>query len=90
MLQIMSKVTEQKYYLTIDAPATNVWDCVTKPELLKQWLMGFEYEVENWDVGSTYKATGVFEGKELTEKGTVLQMVPESLLEFNFLNSWEG
>ena len=48
--------------ITINASTSKVWDALTKPELIKQYLFGTEVATD-WQVGSPIRYRGVWEGK---------------------------
>lgn len=64
-----------KAAVTIHAPAGKVWDALTNPELIKQYLFGAEI-VTDWKVGSPIIYKGVYQGKAYEDKGSVLQADP--------------
>lgn len=64
---------------TINAPASKVWDALTKPELIKQYLFGTEVTTD-WKVGSPITYKGAWEGKAFEDKGKVLKFDPEKSL----------
>lgn len=63
----------------INAPASKVWEALTKPELIKQYLFGTDV-VTDWKVGSPIVYKGMWEGKPFEDKGKILQVEPEKLL----------
>lgn len=64
---------------TINAPASKVWDALTNPELIKQYLFGTEVTT-NWKVGSPITYKGEWEGKAYEDKGKILKFNPEKSL----------
>ena len=48
---------------TINAPASKVWDALTKPEQIKQYMFGTEVTTD-WKVGSPITYKGEWKGKE--------------------------
>ena len=60
---------------TIHAPASQVWDAITKPELIKQYLFGTEV-ISDWKVGSPITYRGEWQGKPFEDKGKILTMEP--------------
>src|SRR6188474_1665744 len=64
---------------TIHAPASKVWDAITKAELIKQYLFGSDV-ISDWKVGSPIIYKGEWEGKSFEDKGKILEMKPEKLL----------
>ena len=74
---------------TINVPTSKVWDALTKPELIKQYLFGTEVNTD-WQVGSPITYRGVWEGKPYEDKGEILQIEPEKLLVSTFWSSLAG
>lgn len=73
----------------IRAPATKVWDALTDPQMIRQYLFGTE-AISDWKVGSPIIYRGVWEGRSYEDKGTVLRAVPGKLLETTFWSSLSG
>src|SRR6266511_659337 len=65
--------------MTIHAPASKVWEALTKPELIKQYLFGTNV-ISDWKVGSPITYKGEWEGKPFEDKGKILKLEPEKLL----------
>jgi len=78
-----------KAITTINAPAPKVWDALTKPNLIKQYLFGTEVRTD-WQVGSPITYKGEWEGKTYEDKGKILQIEPERLLVSTFWSSLAG
>jgi uncharacterized protein YndB with AHSA1/START domain len=78
-----------KATITINASTSQVWDALTKPELIKQYLFGTEVTTD-WQVGSPITYRGVWEGKAYEDKGTVLQHEPGKLLVSTFWSALSG
>jgi uncharacterized protein YndB with AHSA1/START domain len=74
---------------TIDVPISKVWQALTNPELIKQYLYGTEV-TSDWQVGSPITYRGEWEGKTYEDKGKILQMEPERLLVSTFWSSLSG
>ena len=85
----MNKTFTSKSAITINAPASKVWDALTKPELIKQYLFGTEVTTD-WQVGSPITYKGEWEGKAYEDKGKVLQIEKEKLLVSTFWSSLSG
>ncbi len=64
---------------TIHAPASKVWNALTKPELIKQYLFGSDV-VTDWKEGSPIYYRGEWQGKPYEDKGTVLHVEREKRL----------
>ncbi len=65
--------------VTIHAPAAKVWDGLTNPGLIKQYLFGAEI-ITDWKVGSPIVYKGEYQGKAYEDKGKVLQAEPGKTL----------
>jgi uncharacterized protein YndB with AHSA1/START domain len=85
----MSKGFVAEATVTIDAPTSRVWDALTKPDLIKQYLFGTDVTTD-WQVGSPITYQGTWEGKAYKDKGKVLQVEPGSLLVSTFWSSLSG
>jgi uncharacterized protein YndB with AHSA1/START domain len=75
--------------ITVNAPASKVWEALTKPELIKQYLFGTQVTTD-WQVGSPITYEGMWEGKAYKDKGKVLQVEPEKLLVSTFWSALAG
>src|SRR5687768_15122106 len=72
----------------INAPATRVWDALTKPALMKKWMAETEIEiVTDWKVGSSILIRGRQHKVKFENRGTVLQFEPEKVLQYSHLSS---
>lgn len=60
---------------TIDAPAGRVWDVITDPAAVKEFMFGAEL-VTDWAVGGPILWRGEWEGKAYEDKGTILEVEP--------------
>ncbi len=58
---------------TIHAPASKVWDALTKPELIKHYFFGTNV-VTDWKVGSPIYYRGEWQGRSYEDKGTILEV----------------
>jgi len=64
---------------TIEVPASKVWEALTRPDLIKQYLFGTEVTTD-WKVGSPITYKGVWEGKAYEDKGKIIKFEPEKTL----------
>lgn len=78
----MSKPLIVSNTIEIDAPASKVWDILTKPEQTKKYMFGCE-TVSDWKVGSELLWRGTFDGVELVAvKGHIKEIQPGKLLTY--------
>jgi uncharacterized protein YndB with AHSA1/START domain len=75
--------------ITINASRSKVWDALTKPDLIKQYMFGTQVTTD-WKVGSPISYKGIWEGKAYEDKGKVLQIEPGKLLVSSFWSSMAG
>ena len=60
---------------TIDAPASRVWDVITDPAAVKEFMFGADL-VTDWTVGGPIVWRGEWEGKPYEDKGEILEVEP--------------
>ena len=78
-----------KTNIRINAPRSKVWQALTDPELIKQYLFGTQAE-SDWEKGSTITYSGEWQGKQYQDKGKIIEIVPEKLLHTTYLSSASG
>jgi uncharacterized protein YndB with AHSA1/START domain len=75
--------------ITVHASASKVWDALTKPELIKKYMMGADVS-SDWKVGSPLTYTGSYQGKPYKEKGVIQQLEPNKLLQATHFSESSG
>lgn len=75
--------------VSIQAPKAKVWEALTRPELIKQYLFGTDVTTD-WQVGSPITYRGEWKGKAYEDKGRVVRVEPETLLVSTFWSSLSG
>ena len=85
----MDKTYTAKATIMINAPTSKVWEALTKPSLIKQYLFGTEVTTD-WKVGSPITYKGIWEGKAYEDKGKVLQVEPGRLLVSTYWSALSG
>lgn len=78
-----------KVKTTINAPISQVWDALTKPEIIKQYFFGTD-TISDWRAGSLIKFKGEWDGKKYEDKGTILEMNYQQLIKYNYWSSISG
>ena len=73
----------------INASVSKVWQALTDPALIKQYLFGTETS-SDWKKGSSITYSGVWEGKSYEDKGKIVDIVPEKLLHTTYFSSMSG
>jgi uncharacterized protein YndB with AHSA1/START domain len=74
---------------TISAPASEVWDALTNPQMIKQYLFGTD-AISDWKEGSPLEFKGSWEGKEYVDKGVILRSEPPKLFQYSYFSSLSG
>jgi uncharacterized protein YndB with AHSA1/START domain len=85
----MGNTAIAKATTTINAPAAKVWDALTKPEQIKQYMFGTQVTTD-WRVGSPITYKGEWKGKAYEDKGKVLEIEPRKRLVSTFWSSLAG
>jgi len=85
----MNNTFVAKATATIHAPASKVWDALTNPDLIKQYLFGTKVTTD-WRVGSSITYEGIWAGKAYKDKGKILLVEPGKLLVSTFWSALSG
>jgi len=75
--------------ININAPTSKVWNTLTNPDLIKEWLFGSKV-ISDWKVGSQILFTGNWQGTDYADKGTILAFVPENKFQYNYWSGFSG
>jgi len=67
--------------VTIDAPKAEVWDALTNPAKVKQYLHGTEMSTD-WREGSPIFWRGEWKGKPYEDKGKILEVKAQRLIKY--------
>jgi uncharacterized protein YndB with AHSA1/START domain len=59
--------------ISIDAPAKDVWEALTNPDVIKKWFFGVDTETD-WAEGSPIVHRGEYQGKPYEDKGTIVKV----------------
>jgi uncharacterized protein YndB with AHSA1/START domain len=74
---------------TIDAPADKVWSALVTPATIKQYMFGTTV-TSDWQPGSPISWKGEWKGKAYEDKGVILRLEPERLLEYSHFSPLSG
>ena len=75
--------------VTIHATRQEVWNALTKPEMVKQYMHGTEMSTD-WKEGSPIVWRGEWKGRSYEDKGTVLAVNPQRLLRYTHWSPMGG
>jgi uncharacterized protein YndB with AHSA1/START domain len=85
----MTRGFEAKKTVTISAPRARVWDALTKPDKVKQYMHGTEMSTD-WKTGSPISWKGEWKGKSYEDKGKVLEVDPQKRLKYTHWSPMGG
>ena len=75
--------------LVINTPVAAVWDALVNPRMIKQYLFGTN-AISEWTEGSPIVFTGEWEGKHYEDKGVILRLEPERLMQYSYFSPLSG
>ncbi|EQA63783.1 SRPBCC family protein [Leptospira alexanderi] len=78
-----------KKNISIQAPIAKVWNGLIDPEIIKLYLYGTQ-TISDWKEGSSIVFTGVWEGKEYKDHGTILKLEKEKIFRYNYWSRFSG
>jgi uncharacterized protein YndB with AHSA1/START domain len=73
----------------IDAPGEKVWDALTDPEQIKQYMFGSTVSTD-WKPGSPIVWKGEYEGKTYEDRGEIVEVERPRRLELTHFSSASG
>jgi uncharacterized protein YndB with AHSA1/START domain len=75
--------------IDIAAPPTDVWAALTEPAQIKRYMFGSTVET-NWQPGGPITWSGEYNGEAYQDKGDVVTVEPETLLEITHYSPMSG
>ena len=75
--------------IEIDAPPARVWQALTDPEQIKQYMFGSRVATD-WQPGSSIVWKGEYEGKKYEDKGEILEVEPGRRLKLTHFSPLSG
>ena len=85
----MSESLIAKRSVTVHADAAKVWDALTNPEMIRQYLYGTQ-AISDWKEGSSITYEGVWQGKSYKDKGVIKRIEPRKLLVTTYWSALSG
>lgn len=73
----------------IDAPVARVWHALVDPETIAKYMFGTKVE-SDWKAGSPIRWKGVWKEKPYEDKGVILRIEPERVLEYSHFSPLTG
>jgi uncharacterized protein YndB with AHSA1/START domain len=78
-----------KKSINITASTAKVWNALTNPELIKEWLFGTKV-ISDWKVGTSILFTGNWQGTDYADKGTILKFDIEKIFQYSYWSGFSG
>ncbi len=75
--------------ITLNSSSEKVWDVITNPEKIKHWFSGANAESE-WKEGSLVSFSGEWNGNEYEDKGIIMQVIPQKIIQFSYWSTFSG
>ncbi|TMC54307.1 MAG: SRPBCC domain-containing protein [Chloroflexi bacterium] len=85
----MSRGFDAVKKVTIHATKREVWNALTNPAMVKQYLHGTEMATD-WKEGSPISWKGEWKGRSYEDKGTVLAIEPQKFLKYTHWSPMGG
>lgn len=85
----MSRALISKSSIHINAPSSEIWEALVNLEIAKKYFFGAEI-VTDWKEGSPIKFKGEFKGNKYEEKGVLLNVNPNSILQYSHWSHFDG
>jgi uncharacterized protein YndB with AHSA1/START domain len=74
---------------TIDAPISEVWDALTNPDMIREYMFGTTV-ISDWKEGSKIIWEGEWQGKPYEDKGKILLFEPQKKLQYSHFSPIAG
>ena len=73
----------------VNVPVDKVWDALVNPEAIKQYMFGTNV-TSDWKEGSPIVWKGEWKGKAYEDKGVILKLQPERMLQYSHFSPLSG
>ena len=78
-----------KATITVNAPRAKVWKALVSPAAIKQYMFGADVRTD-WKEGSPITWSGEWKGKQFQDKGKLLQVKPDRILQYTHFSPLAG
>ena len=85
----MNKGLVAKASISISAPADKVWNALTNPDVIRRYMFGTTV-VSDWREGSPIVWKGAWQGTTYEDKGVILKLKPERLIQYSHFSPLSG
>ena len=85
----MNNTLVAKVQAEVNSPIDKVWDALVNPQKIKQYMFGTN-AVSTWQEGADIVWQGEWQGKPYEDKGVILKMQPERVLQYSHFSPLSG
>ena len=75
--------------IDVNAGAARVWEALTKPEIIREYLFGAE-TITDWNVGSEIAFQGDYNGQKYRDHGVILENVFHEKISYSYWSGFTG
>lgn len=75
--------------INIQSTPKKVWDVLTNPQKIKEYLFGTEV-LTDWNIGSSIVFQGEYNGQQYKDKGNVIENKKNELLKYDYWSGFSG
>lgn len=75
--------------INIQSTPEKIWDVLTKPENIKEYLFGTEV-LTDWKIGNPIVFQGEYNGQKYEDKGNVIENTRNKLLKYDYWSGFSG
>src|ERR1022692_3256863 len=75
--------------VTVNATPEKVWDVMTNPDIIKEYLFGTE-TVTDWKVGSEIAFQGEYNDQKYRDHGVILENIPLQKISYTYWSGFTG
>lgn len=75
--------------ILLKASKEDVWDALTNPDIIKQYMFGAN-AISDWKLGSELIFEGEYQGQQYRDKGHIMKISPEKVLQYNYWSGFSG
>ncbi len=76
-------------YIEMNAEPAKVWDALTNPEIIKEYLFGTQ-TITDWKVGSDIVFKGEYQGITYQDKGKIKEYIPNKKISYTYWSGFSG
>lgn len=85
----MNRQLISKSSIEINTSSSRIWEALIRPEIAKEYFFGAGI-ITDWKEGSPITFKGEFNGNKYEEKGIILNVEPNSQLQYSHWSHFDG